>query len=57
MEIPYKAKNRDFPGDSVVKNLPSNSGNMRSIPGLGTKILHATGQLRLCAASYRAHML
>ena len=25
----------DFPGDSVVKNLPANAGDMGSIPGLG----------------------
>ena len=25
----------DFPGGSVVKNLPANTGNMGSIPGLG----------------------
>ena len=25
----------DFPGDSVVKNLPANSGDAGSIPGLG----------------------
>ena len=24
-----------FPGDSVVKNLPANAGNVGSIPGLG----------------------
>ena len=35
----------DFPGGAVVKNLPSNAGDMGSIPGWGTKIPHATGQL------------
>ena len=35
----------DFPGDSVVKNLSSNAREMGSIPGLGTKIPHAVGQL------------
>ena len=34
---------RDFPGP-VVKNLPSNAGDMGLIPGLGTKISHAVGQ-------------
>ena len=24
-----------FPGDSLVKNLPANAANMRSVPGLG----------------------
>ena len=38
----------DFPGGSVVKNPPSNAG---SIPGWGTKIPHATGQLSLCFAA------
>ena len=27
--------NRDFPGGSVVKNLPVNAGDMGSTPGLG----------------------
>ena len=35
----------DFPGGPVVKNPPSNAGDMGSIPGQGTKIPHATGQL------------
>ena len=30
----------------MVKNLPSNAGDVGSIPGRGTKILHAPGQLR-----------
>ena len=29
----------------MVKNLPSNAGDMSSIPGRGTKIPHARGQL------------
>ena len=41
---------RDFPGGPVVKNLPSNPGDMGWIPGRGTKIPHASGQLSLCAA-------
>ena len=28
----------------MVKNLPSNARDMGSIPGRGTKILHAAGQ-------------
>ena len=40
---------RDFPGGPVVKNLPSNAGNRSSIPGQGTKIPHAMGQLSLHA--------
>ena len=41
---------RDFPGGPVVKNLPSNAGDTGWIPGRGTKIPHASGQLSLCAA-------
>ena len=29
----------------MVKNLPYNAGDMGSIPGQGTKIPHAAGQL------------
>ena len=36
---------RDFPGGPVEKNLPSNVGDVGLIPGWGTKIPHATGQL------------
>ena len=36
---------RDFPGGPVVKNLPSNAGDAGLIPGWGTKIPHAVGQL------------
>ena len=34
-------------GGSVVKNPPSNAGDVGLIPGPGTKIPHATGQLSL----------
>ena len=40
-------QSRDFPGGPVVKNPPSNAGNVGSIPGWGTKIPHAAGQLSL----------
>ena len=33
------------------KNLPSNAGDMGLIPGRGTKIPHATGQLSLRATT------
>ena len=36
----------DFPDGPVVKNLPPNAGDIGSIPGRGTKIPHATWQLR-----------
>ena len=35
----------DFPGGPVVKNPPYNSGDTVLIPGQGTKIPHAAGQL------------
>ena len=42
---------RGLPGGPVVKNLPSNAGDMGSIPGGGTKIPHAVGQLSPWAAT------
>ena len=39
------SSSRDFPGSSVVKNLPCNSEDAGSIPGWGTKIPHALEQL------------
>ena len=41
----------DFPGGPVVKNVPSNAGDVGSIPGWGTKIPHATGQLSPCTTT------
>ena len=35
----------------MVKNPPPNAGIVSSIPGGGTKISHATGQLSLCDAT------
>ena len=35
----------------MVKNPPSNAGDVGSIPGRGTKIPHATGQLSPRAAT------
>ena len=35
----------DFPGGPVVKNPPYNAGDAGLIPGRGTKIPHAMGQL------------
>ena len=35
----------DFPGGPVIKSLPSNAGGAGLIPGWGTKIPHAMGQL------------
>ena len=46
-----EALNRDFLGGPAIKNLPSNTGDMCSIPVQGTKIPHAVGQLSLWAAT------
>ena len=35
----------DFPGGPVVEHPPSNAGCAGLIPGQGTRISHATGQL------------
>ena len=47
--IASKVELGGFPGVPVVKNLPANTGDMGSIPGWGTKIPHAGGQLSLYA--------
>ena len=47
---------RDFPGAPVAENLPCNAGDMGSIPGGGTKIPHATGQLSPCATTTEAQV-
>ena len=41
----------------MVENPPAIAGDMGSIPGLGTKIPHATGQLNLCVKTTEAHLL
>ena len=48
---------QDFPSGPVVKNLPANTGDMGSIPGLGTRIPHAAGQLSLCTITIEARAL
>ena len=40
-----KPKCWDFPGGPLVKNPPYNAGDVGLIPGQGTEILHAVGQL------------
>ena len=47
--IASKVELGDFPGVSVVKNLPANTGAVGLIPGRGTEIPHARGQLSLYA--------
>ena len=39
-----------FPGGTVVENLPANSGDTGSSPGLG-RFLHAAEQLSPCATT------
>ena len=46
---------RGFPGGPVVTNSPFNAGDLGLIPGLGTKISHATGQLSPHASTELAH--
>ena len=40
-------RNHLNPGGPVIKNLPFNGWDVGSIPGQGTKIPHASGQLSL----------
>ena len=47
----------DFPGGPVVKNPPAHTGDTGSIPGLGTKIPHAAGQLSLCSRARKPQLL
>ena len=42
MKLTLKTKKGGFPGGTVVKNLPANSGDTGLIPGQGTKIPQAT---------------
>jgi len=46
---------RDFHGGPVVKNSPYNSWDKGSMPGQGTEILHAMGQLSQCATAKTTH--
>ena len=39
----------------MVKNPPSNAGDVGSIPGQGSKSPHAEGQLSLRASNYWVH--
>ena len=47
----------DFLGGPVVRTPPSITGTMGSIPGWGTKIPYAEGQLSLCATTREACVL
>ena len=52
-----KNNEEDFPGSPVVKNLPSNTWDASLIPGQGTKIPQAMGQLNLGITMKRSCML
>ena len=58
-EAGVKTLDSDFPGGPVVKNLPCNVEDEGSIPGWGSKILHAPGQgsPRTIRSNKRAHVL
>ena len=47
----YEKLNRDFSGDPVVKNLPSNAGDVDSTPRQATKIPLVVRQLSPSAAT------
>ena len=49
-----KQVDSDIPGGLGVKNLPANSGDTSSFPGLG-RFLHAPGQLSPYATIIEAH--
>ena len=55
--VAIKYVSRDFPGDPMVKHLPSNAGDRGSIPGGGTKIPHASEQLSPPLATTEAHVI
>ena len=55
--ISLKMEIRDFPGDPVVKNPPSNAGDAGSIPVWGAKVPRAAGQLSLRTAPKTQHSL
>ena len=41
----------DFPGGPVIKICTPSAGDMGSVPGWGTEILHAMGQISLCTTT------
>ena len=55
LNVTLKWLMRDFPDGSVVKNPPSNAKDLGSIPGWGTKIPHAVGQLSLHIITTESH--
>ena len=47
----HRYKMGDVPGGPVVKNLPSTAGDAGLIPGQGTRIPDAAGQLSPCTTT------
>ena len=47
---------RDLPDGPVVKNPPSNAGDVDSIPDLETKTPNAVEQVGSCTATRQAHV-
>ena len=50
-EALVRSQTRDFPGGPVVANPPPSAGHRGLIPGVGTKLPHAVGQVHLCATT------
>ena len=50
-------RDRGFPGGPVVKNSPSNAGDMGSVPSQQTKIPSAMGQLSSSTTTEEAQAL
>ena len=44
--LPQEAYFRDFPGGTVLKNLPANAGDKRSSPGLGSSHMSRSNEAR-----------
>jgi len=51
----FKTYYRDFPGGPVVKNLPCSARDVSSVPGQGTKIAQAIGQVSPHATTKTQH--
>ena len=50
-EALVRSQIRDFPGGPVVANPPPSAGDRGLIPGMGTKLPHAVGQVHLRATT------
>ena len=50
-EALVRSQTRDFPGGPGVANPPPSAGDRGLIPGVGTELPHAGGQVHLCATA------